>query len=398
MTTAAPDVATFDFAIIGAGVSGLTLAWLLSDSALAESSILLIDGTGDDHQQRTLSFWSRGSVALDPLVRHHWRTLRLQLGDEINDVPLDTYTYRTLFFADLEREAKARLARRPQHRIVQGRLDLLVDEGAGVNLFVGGDQFRARWVFDSRFHLHELKVDTRRYHLLRQHFHGWVVRAPQDVFDSGVATLFDFRVEAPAGTAFFYLLPFSPRDALIELVTLDAVDPEPLLRGYLARAFGGVPMELGDHEAGVSPMTEQPFAWQASARVRRIGIPAGRLKASTGYALTRILDDCTAIVECLSRHGHPLVPPSASRFYRLLDSILLEVWESEPAALPGVFRALFRRNSMDRVLRFLDESATWFEALWLGLSLPFRPFLRAMVRRLQTRCFRAPSRRSSRSG
>lgn len=374
------DVATYDVAIIGAGVSGLVLAWLLEESALADRTVLLVDGARDDDELRTLSFWSPGPMALERLVRHEWRVLRVHVDGGAHDVPIQEHTYRSLFFADLQRETKARLALRPGNRVVTGRVEVIVPDGSGAALTVGDRVFRARWVFDSRFHLRDFQVDRRRYHLLRQHFYGWVVGTPADVFDPAVATLLDFRVDLPLGTGFFYVLPFSGREALVELVTLEPVDAEPLTRAYLSRVFGVDEVEFVDRESGISPMTEQPFPWREGRCVRRIGVASGRIKASTGYALTRIVDDCTSIVRSLERHGHPFARPRNSVVHRVLDAVLLEIWGSRPAEIPAIFGAMFLRNPADRVLRFLDERASVGDVLRLILTLPKRPFLRAAFR------------------
>jgi lycopene beta-cyclase len=353
-----------------------------------------VDGARDDDELRTLSFWSTGSTALEPLVAHRWSTLRVHSDGETHDVPLLEHTYRTLFFADLQRQVKARLARHPGSRVVEGRLDSLVQDAEGVTLTVGREGYRARWVFDSRFYLHDLVVDEDRYHCLRQYFHGWVVRTRREVFEPAAATLLDFRaceVEGGSGagidrgTGFYYVLPFSPREALVELVTLRPVDAEPLVRAYLSDVLGVDDVEFVDREAGVSPMTEQPFGWREGARVRRIGVASGRVKASTGYALTRIVDDCASIVRSLETDGHPFVHPTDSRFYRLLDAVLLEIWGARPEEIPGIFAAMFVRNPVDRVLRFLDERASAVDVVRLILALPKRPFLAATVRWLRRR-------------
>lgn len=384
----------FDFAIVGAGVSGLCLAWLLTDPAspLRDRSVLLIDGADDEDELRALSFWSRGDIALEPLVRHSWRTLAVFDGEQEQRLPLREHSYRTLFFADLQRETKERLARHPQHRLVSGRLQSLVqaEDGGAVSLLVDGTSYEARWVFDSRFRRSALRVDTRRWHLLQQHIHGWIVRTEHDAFDPEAATFLDFR-ELGAGTGpaatgpgrgarFVYTLPFSRREALVEIVSLSPVDAAAQLRAYLLQACGVERFTIVAREGGVTPLTEMPFDPREGARVRRIGIASGCIKPSTGYALTRILDEGTAILRSLERHGDPFHTPRASRTYRLLDGVLLELWQHEPALVPSIFAALFARNPPDRVLRFLDERAGAGEVLRLIASLPALPFLRAAVR------------------
>ncbi len=368
----------WDYAIVGAGVSGLALAWLLGESSLRDRSILLIDGLRDDDDLRTLSFWAPAPLPLESLVAHRWSTLRWEGPTEGAELPLAEHTYQTLFFADLQRETKRRLATQAGSRVIDGRLERLVEDDDGATLTVAGEELRARWVFDSRFHRRTLP------HALEQHFHGWVVRTEADAFQPAAATWLDFRVDDAAvpGTAFFYLLPFSPREALVELVTLGAVDAAPFLERYLARHHGVSTYEIVDEEAGVSPMTAQRFAWREGRRVRRIGVGAGRLKPSTGYALTRIVTDAARIVRSLERDGHPMIAPERSWTFALLDALLLEVWRATPEAIPGVFAALLSKNPIDRVLRFLDERATLLEIARLGWSLPKRPFLAATLRLL----------------
>lgn len=369
----------FDYCIVGAGVSGLALALQMMDSALSDRSILLVDGAHDDDALRTLSFWSPRPTALDALVRHRWSSLVLQSNDGPARIELASEQYQTLFFADLQREAKRRLAERSAHLVIEGRAERVEERGDHGEIHVNGAIYRARWVFDSRFKRGELSVDTTKWHALEQRFRGWVVRAERDHFEPERATLMDFRTGLPAGTAFFYVLPFSPREALVELVTLDPVDPEPVFEKYLASVLELDRYEIVAREAGVSPMTEQPFDAKVSEHVRAIGIPAGRLKASTGYALTRILEDNAAIVRSLSVFGHPFERQDDSSFYRALDAVMLELWQREPARVPAIFEAMFGR-SPDRALRFLDERASLLEVLAFIAPLPPAPFIRAMLR------------------
>ena len=390
MTT---DDDVYDYAIVGAGVSGLVLAWLLCDSSLREKRLLVIDGAHDDDELRTLSFWSDGPMALESLVTKRWSDLVVHTECSTHSVRAVAHTYRTLFFADLQRETKRRVLAGPENRIVDGRLRELVQDDSGATLTVGAETFRARWVMDSRFRLKGLGVDTQKWHFLKQYFYGWIVEAPTDAFEPSQATLLDFRAPTRPGTGFFYVLPFSETRALVELVTLEPVEAEPMVRGYLESRFGIREAVLVDREAGTSPMTEQPFPWREGKRVRKLGVAAGRLKPSTGYALTRIVEDGASIVRSLEKHGHPFCPPKNQWLFRWLDGVLLELWERSPERIPPVFARLFAKNPVDRVFRFLDEKIRLWELFLLVLSLPKWPFVRAAVVWLMRRTFskRLPS-------
>ncbi|MFO0629371.1 MAG: lycopene cyclase family protein [Polyangiales bacterium] len=367
-----------DVAIVGAGVAGLCLARALLARGY-EGTVLLLDGARDDDELRTLSFWCEAPCALDDLVRHRWRRLVVADADGgARTLPLASHTYQTVFFADLQRAVKDALRADPRHRVIDGRLTALDEDAEGVTLSVGDRTLRARWVFDSRFRRAELSVASTPHHLLWQRFHGLAVRAPREVFDPSAAVFLDFRGGLPAGTAFAYLLPYSPREALVELVTLAPLDAETTLRRYLASVHGVTDVEVLDREAGASPMTDLPFEALAGPRLRRIGIPAGMLKPSTGYAVTRILADSEVLADALCRGVSPGVRPPARALYRFLDGVFLTLWARWPSRMPGIFAALFARVPADVVLRFLDERASWRELLTLVSRLPLGPFVGAL--------------------
>ena len=376
-----------DVAILGAGVSGLCLARALADGPLGDLTVLLVDGARDDDELRTLSYWASGATALDDLEARRWTTLHVHDGPRDVAVPLREHSYRTVFFAELQRAVRRRFEGDPRLRVVDGRASDLTDGEEAAEFTVGGERVRARWVFDSRFVRRELAVDLGRWHLLWQHFHGWIVRAERDAFDPDAAGFLDFRTGLSRGDTFLYVLPFSKREALVELVSFAPVDAEAAVVRWLGDHAG---LRAGEfhferREAGVSPMTEQPFARAAGRHIRRIGVAGGRLKASTGYAVTRILDDCDAIVRSLQRRGHPFEAPPERPLYRLLDGVLLELWGARPAAMPAVFAAMFRRGRGDRVLRFLDERATALDLAGLVATLPLGPFVWAAARWLWRR-------------
>jgi lycopene beta-cyclase len=265
----------FDLAIVGAGVSGLCLAQALLDGG--EWSILLVDGARDDDRLKTISFWSEGPTVLEALVRHRWKALAIVGADHrAHTVQLERHTYQTLYFADLQRVVKARLAADSRHRVVEGLATAIEADDQRAQLTVGDQTFTADLIFDSRFHAAGLEVDTRRFHLLWQRFHGLVVRTAEPAFDPGTATFIDFRVELPRGTGFAYLLPYSPREALVELVSLGPQNDGPaLIRAYLDRCHGVRNFEVMNTEGGASPMTDQPFEPFDGPRLRRIGTASG---------------------------------------------------------------------------------------------------------------------------
>jgi len=123
--------------------------------------------------------------------------------------------------------------------------------------------------------------------------------------------------------------------------------------------------------------------------VLTIGAAAGMVKASTGYAFQRIQRDSAAIAASLVQNGHPFATPAVRSRYRVLDAVMLDVLERDPAQLELAFAQLFRGNPVERVLSFLDEATRIADDLKLMASLPPGPYLRALARRTMSRQRRA---------
>ncbi len=191
----------------------------------------------------------------------------------------------------------------------------------------------------------------------------------------------------PGGSRFVYVLPDDPYRALVELTGFVPSQVRPptgaqrrdALAGYLSEVLHAKDFEVVRTESAVLPLRTRPGP-RGHGRVLRIGAAAGLVKASTGYAYQRIQRDSAAIARSLARYGHPFATPAPPRRYRLLDAVLLDVLDADPAALELAFATLFRAFPAEFVLRFLDEDSAVRDDLRLMASLPPLPYLHALVR------------------
>lgn len=172
------------------------------------------------------------------------------------------------------------------------------------------------------------------------------IRTDSDCFDTTVARMFDFRTPQHGVMRFFYLLPWSPREALVEftLFSPDTLPPEEYdqrIADYIRDVLGIRAFAVTADEACIIPMTDQPFPRRAGERILRIGTLGGRVKASTGYAFMRMQWDAEAIVQSLRRHDHPFDLPRTPPRYHLYDSILLQVLQDRGELAEHVFVRFF---------------------------------------------------------
>ncbi len=284
-----------DVVIVGAGAAGLSLAHRLPDTA----SVVLVDAPAGPLRppERTWCFWEEGPGEYDDAVSASWDLLRVRGADgrpaQGSAAPLRYKMLRSRAFEALVAE---RLRGRPAFRRVEAAVDAVRDlPGGGAEARgVAGDgrriALRARWVFDSR---PPRRLPPARTTLF-QHFRGWFLRAERAAFEPGVADLMDFRVRQPdRGLSFGYVLPFGPREALVEYTEftpalLDRDGYERALRHYTRDVLDLGAVRVPAVEQGVIPMTDAAFPRRAGTSVFRIGTAGGATRPATGYTFAAV--------------------------------------------------------------------------------------------------------------
>lgn len=176
---------------------------------------------------------------------------------------------------------------------------------------------------------------------------------------------------------FFYVLPFSEREALVEsvLCTHAPVDwqaCQEALEAYFEDVLHLKNYRVVREEQGISPLTDQPFPRCIGRHVMTIGIPGGKIKPSTGYAFMRMQEDAAAIVRSLLEVGHPFNVPSSPRRYRFFDAVMLSIMGRHAEWMRSMYMSLFKYHRVEHILRFLDEKAPVAENALMLPGLPLR--------------------------
>jgi lycopene beta-cyclase len=379
----------YDFIITGAGLAGLSLALHVLNSPLRNRSILIVDHDTKERNDRTWSYWSDRPTLFDSLACCTWDRLHLAgLNGEML-VNLRRYRYRTIRGSDFYEHARRELAQHPHVTWLQGKVEAIEDGNEFARVVVNRERFTGRWVFDST-QRRKTAVDDGRYHQLKLHFKGWEIATPHPALDPSAATFLDFRTPQNGATRFFYVLPFDERHALVEYTLFSNMpllprEYEQALQAYLRDVLKIDDYQIARQEGGVIPITDQSYPRRLGGRVMSIGMQGGRIKPSTGFAYTRVQADSAAIVRSLLEHDQPFDVPEDSERYRLYDSLLLDIMEREPEQIQPIFAALFKRNSIEQVLSFLDEQASLAQNVRMIATLPPLPFLQALWRKGMSR-------------
>lgn len=368
----------YQYIIVGAGSAGLQLAAaLLKETSLQVESLLIIEAS-PVHEEKTWCFWYGEQHPYRHLVKKSWSRIAFRAAGTSVQAILPDLSYQyissTDFYnyqmAELRKDSRVHFLFEPVHtiEIKQGTRQVITTS----------QLLTADYIFHSNHLRQSLDPPT-----LWQHFLGWEIITDADVFDPTTATLMDFSESGAADQVFFhYILPYSSRHALVECTffskeLLEDAAYEQLLRRYI-ESNCSVNYQIVARETGKIPMSlTTPSFFPASSGIIPIGTAAGCIKASTGYSFTRVMRHTDTIISYLKKEIPELPAPSSPRFL-FYDRLFLALIIQYPQKMAGIFASLFKKNKIQRILRFLDEATQLSEEVIIFWRLPKRYFLKVL--------------------
>jgi lycopene beta-cyclase len=378
----------YDYIITGAGCAGLSLLKrMMCHPFFGQKKILLIDKADKSTNDRTWCFWEQQPGAFEDIVHQRWKQIDFYSNDFSARFDLAPYEYKMIrgidLFSSVLSEAKQR-----------SDIDILIEDVHSVfsnetyaAVKTKEKEFHAGYVFNSIF-FNDWKQEAlqkKNVYVLLQHFKGWIIETSENVFDERIATFMDFRISQERGTTFVYVLPISKNKALIEytlfteeVLTQQEYDAE--LSMYIQSFLHVKNYTVIHTEFGIIPMTNYSFP-KGEGRIINIGTAGGQTKASSGYTFQFIQKHAEKIIDALVRGKDPLSTQSIfQKRFNLYDRILLNVLYNKKLNGDKLFAQLFKKNSPQTVLKFLDNETSFAEELKIMNSVPLNKFLPASLK------------------
>ncbi len=375
----------YDYIILGSGLSGLTLAYRMAqDTFFDTASILIIDQSSKEENDRTWCFWESQSDIFEEVVSHRWPIIGFKSPVFSDEIQIQPYEYKKIEGKDFYAFAKAYLEKLPSqttHILVGGSIQEHTDK---VTVTTTQQTLTADRVCNSFLQLTTLEKQSQHQYL-KQHFIGWFIKTETPVFDPEVATFMDFTVPQKGNCRFMYVLPTSPTEALFEYTLfskdlLDDAEYETVIQEYLINN-DILQYSIEAKEKGNIPMSSYRFDKHNSSRIIHIGSAGGWTKASTGFTFKHTLKKTAALVDFL-KTGKKLDTFSKRTRFWWYDLLLVDVLYRNNHLGAPIFGEMFKNNPTDRIFKFLDDETTFKEELQIIWSLPKKEFIKAVFSRL----------------
>lgn len=378
----------FDIIIAGGGLSGLSLAWYLTDQGY-KGNMLIADSTFAPVNDKTWCFWTNKHIPFRDIIYKKWSKSYLNILDYQGFHYLNDYTYQCIRSGDFKEYILYALKNRANITFLEENiLDFSSNRNKAVLVTKSGDRYIADYIFQSIMKPKSLDEDQIKYPLI-QHFYGLDIECTRPVFDPETFTMMDFDTSYTPGVAFMYILPWSGTRGLMEY-TIFSEQPEPKefyhqkIKEYLQDSYGLSEAEYTVHrtEYGEIPMEHRPLQSPDNRRIINLGMLGGHTKPSTGYTFMRIQEYTRELAAALIA-GLTLPDPniSAKRF-RFYDKLLLHILSNSTSDSHRIFRDLFRNNPIDEIFRFLSEDTRIHQDLKIMSSVPPIPFIKAVFHSL----------------
>jgi lycopene beta-cyclase len=360
--------AAYDIAIIGAGLAGLSLAARLAEPAFAGLRVLVLEPRTQYRRDRTWSYWSMQPHPFQAAVASSWDRWSIVAADRTVTRGAPGLRYESIPSDRLYRIALDRIRAAPHITLRQGVTAYAEEDANGVQLRFGGQTARARSGFDTR------PPPCLSAHGLTQRFAGWEIETQDDVFDASTVTLMDFRCAQPGAAHFTYVLPSTPRRALVEDTWFappgfQPPDHRTAIRDHLRVRYGVTAFDTLFEERGALPMN--PIFRPAHGKyLLPLGTAGGGTRPSTGYAFNAIQAQCDTIAADLLAGRAPRPVPPRPGLVRFMDRVLLDMLDKQPELAAPLFASLFERCEPRRLVRFLNDRAGLADLAAVCLAMP----------------------------
>jgi lycopene beta-cyclase len=375
----------YDLILIGAGLANTAIVLSLLEKNYT-GRILILEQQPDFPKQRTWCFWQHHLLPsyLQHLIANHWDTWGINYQSKrVKQTCEDKrYAYCCIKGEDYYQYC---------HRIFQNAhtvtlmfnqtVESVNDNSDGLTVNHNNTHTTSNYLIDSR-----IAPQNHCSKTIKQSFVGAWVHSKKAIFDQREVSLMDnLQTVDNQGISFYYILPFSAHNALIEYTTFSNAEPDfnhltMQTMSLLQNRWQLSDEHITDWEQGCLPMSVNTGSSTIThSKYALSGIAKGNIRPSTGYAF--LINHRWAEKVSKAIISEQSLPRSLgySSVYSSLDKLFLSVIKNDMTLAPTLFFDLLAHTNADTFARFMTESARPKDILAVLSALPSKPFLKALL-------------------
>ena len=350
----------FDYIIIGGGCAGLSLAYELEiHKKLKNKTLAIIEPREKYKRDKTWSFWKVFEHNFEDCVKKNWDNFTINSPSQTKYVECIKTPYQTIDSGMFYKKIISKL-----------KLNKNIYFFKNINEINQNNSI----IFNS---VNEAKnIDGT----LWQHFYGVEIETPNDFFDDGIFNLMDFACDQRNRVHFFYTLPFTRKNALIETTWISELgndslnDYEKQIDNYLSNHLNIRQCKVTYKEQGAIPLFRQNNVKKKNTIY--IGSAGDMTRLSTGYTFLNIQEQSKYIRENLE-NIRTVNLFKINKKYDFLDKIFLKVLKNNSREMGNIFYKMFE-NKSSSVINFLSNKSNIYQDISIISKMPKWMFIKQL--------------------
>ena len=371
----------FDYIIVGAGCSGLSLAYEMNVKNLFnDKTCAIIDKRKEFNRDKIWSYWNIYEHSFYDCLINKWDKFCVKKNQ--NEIILDceNFQYQSIDSQKFYKKILDNLNSNKNIKLILNKsVDKIYENKDEAIVQCSDEIFRTDIIFNS-----SLDNKTTKESELFQHFYGCEVVFDENVNLPEYPIIMDFNCNQDSWVHFFYTLPMGKNKIFIENTWISNEKSFAFER-YIAEINYYIQNNLNykkKYKTNYSEIGSIPmFHFKNNMKYKKlinIGTAGNLTRKSTGYTFLNIQKSVKQIVINISKKRN-IKESSVSLKYNYLDNIFIKVLLEKKGSMYEVFFDLFKKNKTKDIVKFLSNTSNWFEDLRIILSMPKLIFIKKLL-------------------
>ncbi len=371
----------FDYIIVGAGCSGLSLAYEMNVKNLFnDKTCAIIDKRKEFNRDKIWSYWNIYEHSFYDCLINKWDKFCVKKNQ--NEIILDceNFQYQSIDSQKFYKKILDNLNSNKNIKLILNKsVDKIYENKDEAIVQCSDEIFRTDIIFNS-----SLDNKTTKESELFQHFYGCEVVFDENVNLPEYPIIMDFNCNQDSWVHFFYTLPMGKNKIFIENTWISNEKSFAFER-YIAEINYYIQNNLNykkKYKTNYSEIGSIPmFHFKNNVKYKKlinIGTAGNLTRKSTGYTFLNIQKSVKQIAINISKKQN-IKESSVSLKYNYLDNIFIKVLLEKKGSMYEVFFDLFKKNKTKDIVKFLSNTSNWFEDLRIILSMPKLIFIKKLL-------------------